>query len=159
MDQLRFAGDLGKSLITRRDVTLELFERIPATAYLGDHWYNPINVYRHSSLNFGRTKRKTYVENATQILALAGIFIPEFWFAIMAVLLFLLHLGWLPSSGYTSIYLTLPAIAIGFRQAANTTRLTRSSMLDEMNTEYVDTARSSAFASERPSINSRSETR
>ena len=105
MDQSRFAGDLGKSLITRRDVTPELFERIPATAYLGDHWYNPINVYRHSSLNFGRTKRKTYVENATQILALAGIFIPEFWFAIIAVLLFLLHLGWLPSSGYTSPYL------------------------------------------------------
>ena len=84
--------DLGKSLITR-DVTPELFERIPATAYLGDHWYNPINVYRHSSRNFGRTKRKTYVDNAVQILALAGIFIPEFWFAIMAVLLFLLHLG------------------------------------------------------------------
>ena len=87
-------------------------------------------------------KCKTYVDNAVQILALAGIFIPEFWFAIMAVLLFLLHLGWLPSSGYTSplenpqeslIYLILTAIAIGFRQAAYTTRLTRSSMLDEMN--------------------------
>ena len=43
------------------------------------------------------------------------------------------------------IYLTLPAIAIGFRQAGNTTRLTRSSMLNEMNTEYVDTARSPGF--------------
>ena len=72
----------------------------------------------------------------------------------MAVLLFSLHLGWLPSSGYTSplenlqeslIYLILPAIAIGFRQAGDTTRLTRSSMLDEMNTEYVDTARSLGF--------------
>ncbi|MEC7302606.1 MAG: ABC transporter permease, partial [Pseudomonadota bacterium] len=84
----------------------------------------------------------------------AGIFIPEFWFAIMAVLLFLLNLGWLPSSGYTSplenpqeslIYLILPAIAIGFRQDADTTRLTRYSMLDEMNKEYIDTARSLGF--------------
>ena len=72
----------------------------------------------------------------------------------MAVLLFSLHLGWLPSSGYNSplenlqeslVYLILPAIAIGFRQAAYTTRLTRSSMLDEMNKEYVDTARSLGF--------------
>ena len=70
----------------------------------------------------------------------------------MAVLLHLLHLSRLSSSGYTSplenpqeslIYLILPAI--GFRQAADTTRLTRSSMLDEMNKEYVDTARSLGF--------------
>ena len=40
------------------------------------------------------------------------------------------------------VYLLLPAIAIGFRQAGYTTRLTRSSMLDEINKEYVDTARS-----------------
>ena len=87
-------------------------------------------------------------------MALIGISIPEFWFAIMAILAFSLHLGWLPSSGYTSplenlweslVYLLLPAIAIGFRQAAYTTRLTRSSMLDEMNKEYVDTARSLGF--------------
>ena len=60
-------------------------------------------------------------------MALIGISIPEFWFAIMAILAFSLHLGWLPSSGYTSplenlweslVYLLLPAIAIGFRQAA-----------------------------------------
>ena len=84
-------------------------------------------------------KRNTYIDNGVQVMALTGISIPEFWFAIMAILLFSLHLGWLPPSGYTSpleniqesiVYLILPAIAIGFRQAAYTTRLTRSSMLD-----------------------------
>ena len=83
--------------------------------------------------------------------SLVGISIPEFWFAILCVLLFSLYLGWLPSSGFVSPFedfwgslqfLILPAAAIGFRQAAYTTRLTRSSMLDEMNKEYVDTARS-----------------
>ena len=83
--------------------------------------------------------------------SLIGISIPEFWFAILCVLLFSLYLGWLPSSGFVSPFedfwgslkfLILPAAAIGFRQAAYTTRLTRSSMLDEMNKEYVDTARS-----------------
>lgn len=144
-------GDLGKSLITRRDVTLELFERIPATIYLGVTGMVLSMLIAIPLGTLAALKRNTYVDNAVQISALAGISIPEFWFAIMAVLVFSLHLGWLPSSGYTSplenlqeslTYLILPAIAIGFRQAAYTTRLTRSSMLDEMNKEYVDTARS-----------------
>ena len=148
-------GDLGKSLITRRDVTMELFERIPATAYLAITGMILSMCIAIPLGTLAALKRNTYVDNAVQISALAGISIPEFWFAIMAVLLFLLHLGWLPSSGYTSplenpqeslIYLILPAIAIGFRQAAYTTRLTRSSMLDEMNKEYVDTGRSLGFS-------------
>ena len=69
----------------------------------------------------------------------------------MAILLFSLHLVWLPSSRYTGqleniqesiVYLILPAITTGFHQAVYATRLTRSSMLDEMNKGYVDTARS-----------------
>jgi peptide/nickel transport system permease protein len=92
------------------------------------------------------------------VTSLAGISIPEFWFAILCVLLFSLHLGWLPSSGYVSPFvdfwgslefLILPAAAIGFRQAAFTTRLTRSSMLDELSKEYVDTARSMGFPERR----------
>ena len=154
MDQSRFAGDLGKSLITRRDVTPELFERIPTTACLATTGIILSMCIAIPIGTLAALKRKTDVENFVQILALAGMFIPEFWFAIMAVLLFLLHLGWLPSSGYTSplenpqqslICLILPAIAIGFPQAADTTRLTRSSMLDEMNKEYVDTTRSLGF--------------
>tara|TARA_B100000676_G_C18091325_1_gene860102 strand:- start:100 stop:966 length:867 start_codon:yes stop_codon:yes gene_type:complete len=147
-------GDLGKSLITRRDVTLELLERIPATAYLAITGMILSICIAIPLGTLAALKRNTYVDNAIQISALTGISVPEFWFAIMAVLVFSLHLGWLPSSGYTSplenigeslTYLILPAIAIGFRQAAYTTRLTRSSMLDEMNKEYVDTARSLGF--------------
>ena len=147
-------GDLGKSLITRRDVTLELLERIPATAYLAITGMILSICIAIPLGTLAALKRNTYIDNAIQISALTGISVPEFWFAIMAVLVFSLHLGWLPSSGYTSplenmgeslTYLILPAIAIGFRQAAYTTRLTRSSMLDEMNKEYVDTARSLGF--------------
>ena len=147
-------GDLGKSLITRRDVTLELLERIPATAYLAITGMILSICIAIPLGPLAALKRNTYVDNANQISALTGISFPECWFAIMAVLVFSLHLGWLPSSGYTSplenlgeslTFLILPAIAIGFRQAAYTTRLTRSSMLDEMNKEYVDTARSLGF--------------
>ena len=46
-------------------------------------------------------KRNPYIDNGVQVMALTGFSIPKFWFAIMAILLFSLHPGWLPSSGYT----------------------------------------------------------
>jgi peptide/nickel transport system permease protein len=83
--------------------------------------------------------------------AVLGISIPQFWFAILCVLFFALYLGWLPASEYYDPFtdpwlglqhLLLPAAALGVRLAAITTRLTRSSMLDEIRKDYVDTARS-----------------
>ncbi|MEL0110473.1 MAG: ABC transporter permease, partial [Rickettsiales bacterium] len=135
-------------------VTLELFDRIPATAYLATAGMILSILIAVPLGTLAALKRNTMIDNGIQIAALAGISIPEFWFAIMAILLFSLHLGWLPTSGYTSPldnlqeslhFLILPALAIGVRQASYTTRLTRSSMLDEMHKEYVDTARSLGF--------------
>lgn len=148
-------GDFGKSLITRRPVSVELFESIPATVYLGLVGISLSIIIAVPLGSLAAVKRNTVTDYAAQVTSLIGISIPEFWFAIMCVLLFSLHLGWLPSSGYASpfedlgaslTYLILPALAVGFRQAAYTTRLTRSSMLDEMNKEYVDTARSLGFS-------------
>ena len=148
-------GDFGKSLITRRPVSLELFESIPATVYLAVVGISLSLLIAVPLGSIAAVKRNTPTDYAAQVTSLIGISIPEFWFAIMCVLLFSLYLGWLPSSGYMSPfedfgrsvqYLILPAAAVGFRQAAYTTRLTRSSMLDEMNKEYVDTARSLGFS-------------
>jgi peptide/nickel transport system permease protein len=144
-------GNFGKSLVTRRPIALELFDRIPATMYLA---LVSISIAMVISIPLGTlaaVKRNTFVDYIAQTTSLVGISIPEFWFAIMCILFFSLYLGWLPSSEYYSPldnfgksikHLILPAAAIGFRQAAYTTRLTRSSMLDEVSREYVDTARS-----------------
>ena len=148
-------GDFGKSLITRRPVSIELFESIPATIYLGLVGISLSILIAVPLGSLAAVKRNSPTDYTAQVVSLIGISIPEFWFAIMCVILFSLHLGWLPSSGYVSpledigqsiYYLILPALAVGFRQAAYTTRLTRSSMLDEMNKEYVDTARSLGFS-------------
>lgn len=148
-------GDFGNSLITRRPISTELFESIPATVYLGLVGIGLSIIIAVPLGSLAAVKRNTVTDYTAQVTSLIGISIPEFWFAIMCVLLFSLHLGWLPSSGYVSPfedpwqsinYLILPALAVGFRQAAYTTRLTRSSMLDEMNKEYVDTARSLGFS-------------
>lgn len=143
-------GDFGKSLVTRRPIALELFDRIPATMYLALVSIALAMVISIPLGTIASVKRNTFVDYVAQTTSLFGISIPEFWLAIMAILFFSLYLGWLPSSEYYSPledlgksikHLILPAVAIGFRQAAYTTRLTRSSMLDEVSREYVDTAR------------------
>ena len=144
-------GDFGKSLVTRRPISIELFERIPATIYLAAVGITISLLIAVPLGTIAAIKRNSILDYIAQTTSLMGLSIPEFWFAIMAVLLFALYLGWLPSSEYYSPFqdlgrsirhLILPAAAIGFRQAAITTRLTRSSMLDETQKEYVDTARS-----------------
>ena len=143
--------DFGKSLVTRRPVTVELLQGIPATMYLALVGISLSILIAVPLGTVAAIRRNTPFDYTAQVTSLVGISIPEFWFAILCVLFFSLYLGWLPSSGFVSPFvdfwgslkfLILPAAAIGFRQAAYTTRLTRSSMLDEMNKEYVDTARS-----------------
>jgi peptide/nickel transport system permease protein len=138
-------------MVTRRPVYIELVERIPATLYLALIGIGLSIIIAIPLGTIAAVRRNSPIDYTAQISSLIGISIPEFWFAILCILLFSLHLGWLPSSGFTSpfedlnkslLYLVLPAVAIGFRQAAFTTRLTRSSMLDEINKDYVDTARS-----------------
>jgi peptide/nickel transport system permease protein len=148
-------GDFGKSLVTRRPVSYELLSGIPATLYLALVGIGLSMLIAIPLGTIAAVRRNSPVDYTAQVSSLIGISIPEFWFAIICVLIFALYLGWLPSSGYISpfvdfkqslMFLILPAVAIGFRQAAFTTRLTRSSMLDEMNKEYVDTARSLGFS-------------
>ncbi|MEE9147301.1 MAG: ABC transporter permease [Candidatus Tectomicrobia bacterium] len=144
-------GNFGKSYVTRRPIAKELFERFPATIYLALAGITIAMVIAIPLGTIAGIRRNTFIDYISQTTSLFGISIPEFWFAIMCILFFSLYLGWLPSSEYYSPFedlgkslkhLILPAAAIGFRQAAFTTRLTRSSMLDESSKEYVDTARS-----------------
>lgn len=144
-------GDFGKSLITRRPVSVELLERIPATVYLALVGIGLSLIIAIPLGAIAAVRRNTTFDYSAQITSLIGISIPEFWFAILSVLVFSLYFPILPSSGYVPLtedfgksiwYLVLPALAVGFRQAAFTTRLTRSSMLDELSKEYIDTARS-----------------
>ena len=144
-------GDFGMSLVTRRPVSVELLSGIPATVYLAVVGISLSMLIAVPLGTIAAVKRNTAIDYTAQVTSLIGISIPEFWFAILCVLFFSLYLGWLPSSGFANPFedpwaslkfLILPAAAVAFRQAAYTTRLTRSSMLDEMNKEYVDTARS-----------------
>ena len=144
-------GDFGRSITTRRTISVEIFKRLPATIYLAVTAVLVSLVIAIPLGTIAAVKRRTPVDYTATATALLGVSVPEFWLAIMCILFFSLYLGWLPASEYRSpfdhfgqslMHLVLPAGSLGVRLAAITTRLTRSSMLDEVRKEYVDTARS-----------------
>lgn len=144
-------GDFGKSITTRRSIGQEVFKRIPATVYLAVAAVIISLLIAVPLGTIAAIKRRTLTDYTVTTGAVIAISIPQFWSAIMCVLVFALYLGWLPASEYYSLFddpwqglkhLLLPASALGVRLAAITTRLTRASMLDEIHKDYVDTARS-----------------
>jgi peptide/nickel transport system permease protein len=81
-------------------------------------------------------------DSAGKIFALLGLSMPSFWVGLLMILFFSVYLGWLPSSGSgTALHLIMPAFALGWYFAAAHMRLTRSSMLDVLGSEYVKLAR------------------
>jgi len=150
LERIVLHGDFGRSITTRRTISVEIFQRLPATLYLA---VTALCVSLLIAIPLGTiaaVKRRTAVDYTAMATALMGVSVPEFWLAILFVLFFALYLGWLPASEYYSPFdhlglslqhLILPATALGVRLAAITTRLTRSAMLDEIRKEYVDTAR------------------
>jgi peptide/nickel transport system permease protein len=151
LERIVLHGDFGKSITTRRTISVEIFNRLPATIYLAVTAVLVSLVIAIPLGTIAAVKRRTPVDYTATATALLGVSVPEFWLAIMCILFFSLYLGWLPASEYRSpfdhfglslMHLVLPAGSLGVRLAAITTRLTRSSMLDEVHKEYVDTARS-----------------
>lgn len=89
------------------------------------------------------------------LFAQAGIAVPNFWFAILLILLFSVQLGWFPAGGFAGWEegagaalksLLLPAVALALPQAAILTRVTRSSVLDELGQDYLRTARAKGLS-------------
>jgi peptide/nickel transport system permease protein len=81
-------------------------------------------------------------DKAGKIFALLGLSMPSFWVGLLMILFFSVYLGWLPSSGSgTALHLLMPAFALGWYFAAAHMRLTRSSMLEVLGSEYVKLAR------------------
>jgi peptide/nickel transport system permease protein len=158
LERIILHGDFGRSITTRRTIGVEIFKRLPATIYLA---VTAVCISLLIAIPLGTiaaVKRRTAIDYAATATALTGISVPEFWLAILCVLFFALYLGWLPASEYRSpfdnfglslTHLVLPAGALGVRLAAITTRLTRSSMLDEIRKEYVDTARALGLSERR----------
>ena len=134
--------DLGKSLITYEDVLGEILTRFPATLVLAISSLILSLLIALPTGIISAIRKNTIVDNACMTGALLGVSMPNFWLGLLLIWLFALSLGLLPSFGYGGIkHLILPTITLGTSMAAITTRLTRSSMLDVLNQDYIVTAK------------------
>jgi len=140
--RLILEGDAGVSYQTRRPVMGEIMERFPATLQLAAAGV-VVSVSIGIPLGIiSATKQYSIFDKLSMFFALLGVSMPAFWQAMLLILLFSLHLGWLPPSGLgTFNHLILPAITIGTGSAAIIARMTRSSMLEVIRQDYIRTAR------------------
>src|SRR5690625_4199617 len=143
-------GDLGRSVRTKQPVVREIGVRLPATLLLAG---SGMLIALTLGLTLGilaAVYRRTVVDYLAVILALAGVSVPVFWSGLILMLYFSLELGWLPASGYgTWRHLVLPATAIGFASSAIIARVTRSSMIEVLRSDYTRTARAKGLAHRR----------
>jgi len=135
-------GDFGKSIRYNRPALEVVMGRLAATVELvGTSFFLAILIGILLGTN-SATRRDSWLDQTGKLFALFGQAMPGFWVGIMAILVFSVALGWLPTSGRGGIsHLVLPASSMAWYSIASTMRVTRSSMLDVLDSEYIKMAR------------------
>jgi peptide/nickel transport system permease protein len=136
-------GDLGRSVTGDRKPAVEIIlSRLPASLQLAGVALL-ISVLVGLPLGVLAARRKgSFLDTSARVLALLGQSVPPFWLGIILMYVFAVWLRLLPTSGFGGIkYFILPAITMSTVIVAAVTRLTRSSMLDVLNLEYIKLAR------------------
>ena len=144
-------GDLGQSIYLNRPVTLTILERAEPTLMLtllatlfAILVGLPIGIV-------SATRAGSWADLGAMLVALGGISMPSFWVGLNLIFVFAVLMGALPVAGYRPLsqglwgnlrYLILPAVTLGFAQAALLARMSRSLMMDVLREDYVRTARS-----------------
>jgi peptide/nickel transport system permease protein len=143
-------GDLGRSYATNRDVVKTITDKFPATAILA---FSALGISSIIGILIGivsAVKSYSYLDNLSMVFALLGISIPTFAFGLIMALVFGHVFKILPISGYISDgfqYLILPTLTLALRPLAIIARITRSSMMDTMNQDYIRTAKAKGLSS------------
>ena len=140
LDLLR--GDFGDSYITGEPVATQLLARFPNTLILVLVSMTLCTILSQPIGIQSAVKPNSWFSNITAALGMVGIALPTFWLGLMLILLFAVHLEWLPATGSVSLTgMILPAITLSASFMAGTMRTTRSSMLDCLNQDYIRTAK------------------
>lgn len=140
-------GDFGQSFQYRAPALRVVLERLPATVQLTVAAML-VTIAAGVSLGiFTAVRRGTRYDVAGTILAVLGQSLPNFWLGIMLILLFGVALRWLPTSGFAGwTALVLPAVTLAAFPTALVARLTRSSMLEILNRDFIRTGRAKGLA-------------
>lgn len=142
-----FTGDLGKSFMGGTSVTLLIGKALPATLILA---VCSLIVSIALAIPLGviaAVRRGGAADQAIRIASLAGLSFPNFWLALMMVLVFSILLRWLPPSGFDGpASLILPAVTTGIIATAANVRLVRTAMLETLGQQYIMVARAKGLA-------------
>jgi peptide/nickel transport system permease protein len=135
-------GDLGQSFYYRTPVLELYFQRLPNSLLLAGVAMTFSLLIGIPSGIIAAVRVGKMWDSAGKIFSLLGLSLPSFWVGLVLILFFSVYLGWLPSSGSgTALHVLMPAFALGWYFAAAHMRLTRSSMLEVLGSEYVKLAR------------------
>jgi peptide/nickel transport system permease protein len=171
-------GDLGISLASGIPISRLIFERIPPTIELAVVAMVFSTLLGVGAGVISAVSQRRWVDYLVRTISVLGLSLPLFWVAILLIIVFAVWLDWLPAGGrigtgvqYQTItnfmlidtiitgnwtalgsylrHLFLPALAIGLTSAGFVARLTRSTMLDVIHTDYMRTARAKGLANRR----------
>jgi len=137
-------GDLGESFATGRPVLSELAERLPRTMLLAVAAMGVASVLGIGLGTLAAWRRGGWLDRFAMVFALGGISVPVFVSAVLLLWLFALQLRWLPPSGWIDTdprTILLPAVTLGVRSAAVVARMTRATMVEVLEEDYVRTGR------------------
>ena len=136
-------GDIGRSYVTKRLVAQEVWSAFPATLKLSALAMVIAILVGLPCGILSAIKQYSIFDTLTMIFAMIGLSMPVFWLGLLLILLFSVHLRWLPSSGFgTFKAMILPAVSLSAQAISMVTRMTRSSMLEVIRADYIRTARS-----------------
>lgn len=144
-------GDLGRSIATGETVGEAIEAALPKTLSIAIvSFFISVMIALPTGI-IAALRRNSFADYFVSVLAFVGVSMPSFWFGIILVIVFAVHLGWLPAIGYTPIaeggvggwlqHLLLPALASGAAYAAILMRFVRAGLLEVLGNDYVRTAR------------------
>ncbi len=143
-------GDLGRSLLLGKGVFAATMERLPVTIGLSLFALVFTLLIGIASGIIAALRQNTWIDQAAMMFAMIGISVPSFFLGLLMIILFAVHLGWLPSGGYVPFSenpldwlrsMTMPAFSLALLQAGLLARITRSSMLEVLRQDYIRTAK------------------
>lgn len=135
-------GDLGQSIISRRPVVVEIAEALPRTIILT---ITSMCIAIFIGIPVGiiaAVKQGSMVDNVSMVGALLAASLPNFWLALVLIIIFSFNLRLTPVAGYGELkHIVLPSLTLGVASAGLIARFTRSSMLEVIRKDYITVAR------------------
>lgn len=140
--------DFGRSFYFEHTVMELIGQRMPVTLKLGGVSLLLALIVAIPLGVLAAVFRDSWVDRSAVMTAVVGQAMPNFWFALLLILIFAVGLKWLPVAGNSTWqHFVLPAVALGYYAMPSLMRLTRSGMLDVLNADYIRTARAKGLSS------------